>query len=108
MGSVVVVGSVGPRSLSAAAGTSGFTPVISPGVAARTRPRAARRDLYPGSGEQSGEGGDHGVVAPVEPRPWSASLQHGQLMAQHEDLDLVGGVGSVVERYPAQQLGDTW
>jgi hypothetical protein len=32
------------------------------------------------------------------------TLQHGQLMAQHEDLDLVGGVGAGVERYPAQQL----
>jgi len=31
--------------LSPAAGTSGFTPVITLGVAALTRPRAARRDL---------------------------------------------------------------
>jgi len=31
-------------------------------------------------------------------------MQHGQLMAQDEDLDLVGGVGAGVEHHPAQQL----
>jgi len=30
-------------------------------------------------------------------------VQHGQLMTQQQDLDLVCGVGAGVERYPAQQ-----
>ena len=38
---------------------------------------------------------------------WCASLQHGQLMAQDEDLDLVGGVGARGSAksavYPADQ-----
>jgi hypothetical protein len=55
-------------------------------------------------GQESAEGGDHGSVVPVDPRPWCASLEHGQLMAQDEDLDLVGGVGVGVEHHPAQQL----
>jgi hypothetical protein len=49
------------------------------------------------SGQQSGEGGDDGAVGPVDPRSRCASLQDGQLMAQDEDLDLVGGVGAGVE-----------
>jgi hypothetical protein len=40
-------------------------------------------------GQESAEGGDHGSVVPVDPRPWYASLEHGQLMAQDEDLDLL-------------------
>jgi hypothetical protein len=56
------------------------------------------------SGQQSGEGGDDGAVGPVDPWSGCASLQHGQLMAQDEDLDLVGGVGAGVEHHPAQQL----
>ena len=46
------------------------------------------------SWEQAADGGDHGAVALVDPRLGCASLQHGQLMAQDEDLDLVGGVGA--------------
>jgi hypothetical protein len=50
-----------------------------------------------------GEGGDHGAVTPTDLWSWCATLQHGQLMAQHEDFDLVGGVGAGVEHHPAQQ-----
>jgi hypothetical protein len=56
------------------------------------------------SGEQSGKCGDYGTVAPTESWSWRASLQDGQLMAQDEDLDLLGSVGAGVEHHPAQQL----
>jgi hypothetical protein len=36
---------------------------------------------------------------------WRASLQHGQLVAQDEDLDLLAGVGSGAQHHPAQELG---
>ena len=49
---------------------------------------AARR------GQQPGEGGDHGSIGPVDPWSGSAALQHGQLVAQDEDLDLLGHVGA--------------
>jgi hypothetical protein len=52
-----------------------------------------------------GEDGDHGPVTSTD--LWSgcaAALRHGKLMAQNEDLDLVGGVGAGVEHYPARQL----
>ena len=56
------------------------------------------------SGEQPSEGGDHGAVGPIESRLGCASLQHGRLMAQDEDLDLVGGVAADIQHHPARQL----
>jgi hypothetical protein len=40
------------------------------------------------------------------PQPWRASLQHGQLLAQDEDPDLIGSVGSGAQHHPAQKLGE--
>jgi hypothetical protein len=56
------------------------------------------------SGWQSSEGGDYGSVGPADPRSWCASLQDGQLMAQDEDLNLIGGFRAGVEHHPARQL----
>src|SRR3954453_14311854 len=44
--------------------------------------------------EQSGEGGDQGAVGPRYSRARRASLEHGELVAQDQDLDVLGGVGS--------------
>jgi hypothetical protein len=33
-------------------------------------------------------------------------LQHVQLVAQDEDLDLLGGLGSGAQHHPAQKLGE--
>jgi hypothetical protein len=44
------------------------------------------------------------LVGPRHPRPWRAPLQHGELMAQDEDLDVLGGVGADAQQRPAQQL----
>ena len=57
-------------------------------------------------GEQSGEGGDQGAVGPAHPRARRASLEHGELVAQDQDLDLLGGVGSGAQHDPAQELGE--
>jgi hypothetical protein len=35
-------------------------------------------------------------------------LEHGELVAQDEDLDLLGGVGSVAQHDPAQELENIW
>ena len=56
--------------------------------------------------EQSGEGGDQGAVGPGHPRARRASLEHGELVAQDQDLDLLGGVGSGAQHDPAQELGE--
>jgi hypothetical protein len=56
--------------------------------------------------EESGQGGDQGSVWPADPRPRSAPLKHSELVAQNEDLDLLGGVGSGAQHHPAQELGE--
>jgi hypothetical protein len=33
-------------------------------------------------------------------------LEHGELVAQDQDLDVLGGVGSGVQHDPAQELGE--
>ena len=56
--------------------------------------------------EQSGECGDQGTIGPGHPWAWCAPSEHGELVAQDQDLDLFGGVGSGAEHYPAQELGE--
>jgi hypothetical protein len=56
--------------------------------------------------EQSGEGGDQGAIGPAHPRARRAPLEHGELVAQDQDLDLLGGVGSGPQHDPAQELGE--
>ena len=58
------------------------------------------------TGEQSGEGGDQGAVGPAHPRARRASLEHGELVAQDQDLDVLGGVGSGAQHDPAEELGE--
>jgi hypothetical protein len=54
--------------------------------------------------QQSGECGDHGAIGPGHPRARRSSLEHGELVAQDQDLDLLGGVGSSAQHGPAQEL----
>ena len=56
--------------------------------------------------EQSGEGGEQGAVGPAHQRAWCASLEHGELVAQDQDLDLLGVVGSSAQHDPAEELGE--
>ena len=67
---------------------------------------AARASEASADREQSGEGGDQGAIGPTHPRPWHASLEYGELVAQDQDLDVLGGVRSGVQRDPAQELGE--
>jgi hypothetical protein len=41
-----------------------------------------------------------------DPWPWRTSLERGELVAQDQDLDLLGGVGSGAQHHPAQELGE--
>ncbi len=55
--------------------------------------------------EQSGEGGDQGAIGPAY--SWTrraSSLEHGEVVAQDKDLDLLGGVGSGPQHDPVQEL----
>jgi hypothetical protein len=57
-------------------------------VPAQDRRRCDQQSESATSGQQSGEGCDQGSVGPADLWPWCASLQHRQLMAQDEDLDV--------------------
>jgi hypothetical protein len=56
--------------------------------------------------KQSGEGGDQGAVGPGYSRAWRAPLEHGELVAQNQDLDVLGGVGSGAQHDPAEERGE--
>ena len=43
------------------------------------------------AGQPPHEGGEHGPVRPVQARSWVGAAQDGDLVAQHEELDVLGG-----------------
>ena len=53
-------------------------------------------------------GGDQGAIGPGHPRAGCAPLEHGELVAQDQDLDVLGGVGSSAQHDPAQDLVNIW
>jgi len=55
-------------------------------------------------GRQPGQGGDHGAIGPARPRAAGPAAQQGGLMAEHQDLGVLGGIASREERQPAEQL----
>jgi hypothetical protein len=48
----------------------------------------------PTGGKQPCQGGQYGSIGPADARPWSSPPENCELVAQDEDLDLLGGVGS--------------
>jgi len=42
------------------------------------------------AGQQPGQSGQHGSVGPVHPRAAHLTPQHGELMAQHQQLGVLG------------------
>jgi hypothetical protein len=65
-------------------------------VPAQDRGGRDKETESPASGEQPNQGGNQGSVGPADPRPRTAPLQHSKLVAQDEDLDLLGGVSDRV------------
>jgi hypothetical protein len=50
-------------------------------------------------------GGDQGVAGPAHSWARRTAPEHGELVAQDEDLDLLGCIGSGVQHHPTQELG---
>jgi hypothetical protein len=46
------------------------------------------------SGQQPGQGGQDRAVCPGQPRGLDLPLEHGNLVPQDEDLDVLGAVGT--------------
>jgi hypothetical protein len=54
-------------------------------------------------GQQPGERGDHGAVSPVRLRAGDLAAQDHDLVPQHQDLNILGGVAAGEQRQPAEQ-----
>jgi hypothetical protein len=54
-------------------------------------------------GQQPGERGDHGAVSPVRLRAGNLAAQDRDLVPQHQDLNILGGVAAGEQRQPAEQ-----
>ena len=52
--------------------------------------------------QETGQGGEHGTVSPVRPRPRDLPAQDRDLMPQHEDLRILSGVIPCQEHQPAE------
>jgi hypothetical protein len=51
-------------------------------------------------GQQPRQGGEHYTVGPVRPRAYNLPTQYRHLVAQHQDLGLLGGVAARQQRQP--------
>jgi hypothetical protein len=59
------------------------------------------------SGQPPGERGEHGPVRPLQARFGVGAAQHGDLVAQHEQLDILGrGRATQEQEQPEQVLED--
>jgi hypothetical protein len=47
-----------------------------------------------GSGQRAADGGEQGAVGRLEPRPWNLAAEHGELVAEDEELQVLGGVAA--------------
>jgi hypothetical protein len=47
-----------------------------------------------GSGQDAADGGEQGPVGGFELGPWSLAAEHGELVAQDEDLKILGGIAA--------------
>jgi hypothetical protein len=82
----------------------------------RIRPRPAGQPAVPGqqgrrcdgpvqeqfARQQSSQRGQHRTIRPRQPRPADLAAEHGHLMPQHHDLNVLRSVGSGQQRQPAQ------
>jgi len=57
-------------------------------------------------GQQPAQRAEDGAVDPGHGRAWVLSTQHGDLVAEHKDFDVLGCVGAGEQCQPAQQAGE--
>jgi hypothetical protein len=77
----------------------------------RGTPISAGHELGPTSGtpqggQQPAQRAEQRAVGPRQRRAWVVSAQHGDLVTEHQDLDILGCVGSGEQRQPAQHAGE--
>jgi hypothetical protein len=62
-----------------------------PAMPAQDRVRGDQAMATQRSGQPPHERGEHGPVGPVHARSWVGAAQDGDLVAQHEELDVLRG-----------------
>ena len=67
----------------------------------RDQPQPAQR-----GGQQPAQCAEHGAVEPGHLRARVGAAQHGDLVSQRQDLDVLGGVGAGEQRQPAQHANE--
>jgi hypothetical protein len=55
-------------------------------------------------GQEPGQGCEDGTVWPGGTRPWDLSAQHRDLVSQHQNLGIVGGLSAGEQCEPAEEL----
>jgi len=55
---------------------------------------------------QPAQRAEYGAVKPGQRWPGVGAAQHGDLVPQHDDLDVLGGVGAGEQRQPAQHANE--
>ena len=56
------------------------------------------------AGQPPHEGGKHGSVRPVQARPLVATAQDGDLVPEHEELDVLGGGRATRQQHQPEYL----
>jgi hypothetical protein len=89
-------------SLSAA--RAGPAPLDEIGVPAQQRPRGGNplQLTEPAGRQQPGQRGQNRPVSPGQPRRPRLALEHGELVAQDEDLGVFGAIGAGEQGKPAE------
>jgi hypothetical protein len=72
-------------------------PVPSKDGAGRDQP------VHPSGGQEPGQGGEDSAVGPVQPGPGMGAAQHGDLVPQHQQLDVLGRRGPAGQDQPAAE-----
>jgi hypothetical protein len=58
------------------------------------------------SGQPLDEGGKDGTVRPAQARSWVVAAQHGDFVAQHEELDVLGGGRAARQQAQPEDLAE--
>ena len=91
----------------AARSSSWVGPATGDEVGVPAQQRSGRHEPHPAQrdGQQPAQRTEHGAVQPGQPWPGVVAAQHGDLMTQHQNLDVLGGIRAGEQRQPAQHAG---
>jgi hypothetical protein len=93
-----------PRIVTLLAAATEIVAAVGAGEEQRFRPD--EQPVPARAGQQARESSKHGSVCPVHPRPGHPASQHRDLVAQHEQLGVLGGRAPRQQRKPPHHLAE--